>query len=273
MVGAANGFWNNFGQALWDSVPNANDLAHFVIRSVQVIVVLAVTLFLAQRVKGWVARLLGRSRIDPNILALAGNGVFLLVSLLGVFSLLGLFGANWTAILASLSVVTVAIGLAVQDVLKNLVSGVYLLLERPFKIGDQIALRTVAGKVEGIDIRTTVLRTEDGVQVLVPNTIVFSEIVTNQSAYDARRVSLQLTGVQASYQELHQLVSDALEPFDEIANTPAPKVLIQKVEAGALTLTVEFWSRNGNTQLPAILSRLQDVFPDAQIMITANPGA
>jgi small-conductance mechanosensitive channel len=270
MVEATNGFWNSFGKALSDGLPNADDLAQFVIRGVQVIVVLTITLFLAQRIKGWVTRLLGRSRIDPNILALAGNGVFLLILLVGIFCLLGLFGANWTAILASLSVVTVAIGLAVQDVLKNLVSGVYLLLERPFKIGDQIALRTVAGKVEGIDIRTTVLRTEDGVQVLVPNTIVFSEIVTNQSAYGTRRVALQLTGVKADYQELHHLVLEALEPFEEVAHTPAPKVLIQKVDAGSLTIAVEFWTRNGSATVPDILSRLQAVFPAAQMTITAS---
>lgn len=262
--------WRNFRTAFWNGLPKADDLARFLLAGVQMVLILALTLFLAQRVKGWVARLLGRSRMDPNVIALAGNGVYLLFLLLGVSWLLGIFGANWTAVIASLSVVTVAVTLSLQDVLKNLVAGVYLLLERPFKIGDQVALKGVTGQVEGIDIRTTILRTDEGLQVLVPNTIVFTEVVVNRSAYDTRRVSLQLAAIQADFQDLNRLVTDALAPFEEIEHAPAPKVTIQKVEDGATSIGVEYWQRGTAPILPDVLARLKGAFPEADITVVAS---
>src|SRR6266851_7692913 len=70
---------------------------------------------------------------------------------------------------------------AIQDILKNFFSGVYLLLERPFRVGDTIRVKDQLGVVENIGVRTTLLRTSDNVQVLVPNATVFSEVVTNHT--------------------------------------------------------------------------------------------
>jgi small-conductance mechanosensitive channel len=74
-----------------------------------------------------------------------------------------------------------AFSLAVQDILKNFFSGVYLLLERPFRVGDTIRVKDQQGVVENIGVRTTMLRTAENVEVLVPNVMVFTEVVTNHS--------------------------------------------------------------------------------------------
>ncbi len=76
---------------------------------------------------------------------------------------------------------TLAFSLALQDILKNFFSGVYLLLERPFRVGDTIKVKEQTGVVENIGVRTTQLRTVDNVQILVPNATVFSEVVANQT--------------------------------------------------------------------------------------------
>ncbi|MBV9581689.1 MAG: mechanosensitive ion channel [Chloroflexi bacterium] len=94
---------------------------------------------------------------------------------------LGILGVNPTGLVAVLGAVTLAFSLAVQDILKNFFSGVYLLLERPFRVGDTIRVKDQTGVVENIGVRTTQLRTVDNVQVLVPNATVFGEIVSNQT--------------------------------------------------------------------------------------------
>lgn len=267
------GFWHNFVKTLEAHVPDASYLALFIVRLAQVVVVSAVTLIVATVLKRRLARITRRSRINPNVIALAGNGLFVLVLFFGFAWLLALFGASWTAVLASLSVVSVAFGLALQDVLKNFVAGVYLLLEQPFKIGDQIAVKGVTGEVEGIDIRTTVMRTPEGLRVIVPNNIVFTDIVTNRSAYGTRRVSLQLEGVQASFGDLSRLVNDALAPFDEIDRAPAPQITIQTVEDGQATVAVDYWQRGAAPILPDVLSRLKEAFPAAKITIASGGDA
>jgi small conductance mechanosensitive channel len=265
-------FWDSFRDGLLNSLPGGDELARFLIQLLKVAVIVGITLWVAQRAKTWAARLLGRARVPPNVIALLGNGVFVLAILFGLSWLLAALGATWTAVLASLSVVTLAFGLALQDLLKNFVAGVYILLEQPFKIGDQVVVKGVGGAVEGVDIRTTVLRTEEGLRVLVPNNVVFTEIVTNRSAYDTRRVALQLVDARVDFNDLSRLVNDALAPFEAIVRTPAPKATIQKVNNGTATIGVEYWQRGAGADLSDVIARLKERFPEATITVTMADG-
>jgi small conductance mechanosensitive channel len=94
---------------------------------------------------------------------------------------LGILGASPASLVTVAGAVGLAFSLAMQDILKNFFSGVYLLLERPFRVGDTIRVKDQQGMVENIGVRTTMLRTPDNVQVLVPNVMVFTEVVTNHS--------------------------------------------------------------------------------------------
>lgn len=111
-------------------------------------------------------------------------------------ALLTRFGVNTTGILALLSAFTVAIGLAFQDVARNFISGLFMLAERPFTVGDRVMVRSQEGTVQGIDIRTTMLRTDDGSLLMVPNSLMFTEILRNESRYNMRTVSFYITTKQ-----------------------------------------------------------------------------
>lgn len=265
-------FWESFRLGLLGGLPGGNDLAQFLIQLTKFVLIGAITLWVAQRVKGMSGRLLGRSRIAPNVIALSANGAFVLALLFGFSWLLAALGASWTAVFASLSVATVAISLSLQDVLKNFVAGVYLLLEQPFKIGDNLSVKGVAGRVEGIEIRTTILRTDEGQQVLIPNSIIFTEVLTNRSAYNLDRVALRLANVVAPFAELNGLVGAALADFEAIVRTPAPKLTIQKVNGDIATLGVEYWHRGEGAPLAAVLAKLKETFPEAEITVTFVDG-
>ncbi|HEY8599647.1 MAG TPA: mechanosensitive ion channel domain-containing protein [Thermomicrobiales bacterium] len=265
-------FWDSFRAGLLSGLPGGNDLARFLIQLLKIVIIGAITLTVARRVKIWSGRLLGRARVAPNVIALLGNAGFALALLFGISWLLAALGANWTAVLASLSAITVALGLALQDVLKNFVAGIYILLEQPFKIGDRIMIKTVSGEVEGVDIRTTTLRTEEGLRVIVPNNVVLTEIVTNHSAYDTRLVALQLADARVSFQDINRLVHEALAPFPEIVQVPAPRVTIQKATEEQATIGLEYWQRGEGAALPDVIDRLNDVFPDATITVTTADG-
>src|ERR1700730_15118691 len=94
---------------------------------------------------------------------------------------LGMLGVNSVSLVTVAGAVGLAFSLAIQDILKNFFAGVYLLLERPFRVGDTIQVKDQLGVVENIGVRTTTLRTTDNVQVLVPNTVVFAEVVSNHT--------------------------------------------------------------------------------------------
>lgn len=271
-MGALREFWDSFRAGLLTGLPGGSDLARFLLQLLKIAVIGAVTLAVARRAKVWSGHLLNRARLAPNVVALLGNAGFALTLLLGLSWLLAALGATWTAVIASLSAVTVTLGLALQDVLKNFVAGIYLLLEQPFKIGDRIMVKGVSGAVEGIDIRTTTLRTEDGMRVIVPNNVVLTEVVTNRSAYDTNQVALQIADTRVEFQEINERVQAALAPFPAIVQVPAPRVTIQKATDEQATLSLEYWQRGDGAALPDVLSQLRTAFPDATITVTAGGG-
>src|SRR5207244_8363587 len=109
------------------------------------------------------------------------RGLSVAVVVVGTLVVLGILGANPTGVVTVVGAVGLAFSLAIQDILKNFFSGVYLLLERPFRVGDTIRVKDQEGVVENIGVRTTELRTSENVQVLVPNAVVFAEVVTNHT--------------------------------------------------------------------------------------------
>lgn len=147
---------------------------------------IALVIFLSALILGRIARsassrALQRTRADRSTVLLIGRIVFISISVIGALTALGLLGVPWTTVVALTSVLGLATSLAMQDVLKNFVAGIYLLVERPFRVGETVKIRDFVGIVESIDIRTTVLLAENGDRILVPNAILFAEILLNRN--------------------------------------------------------------------------------------------
>src|SRR5438445_480439 len=129
----------------------------------------------------WSGRAMRRARVDTSTQILVKRAISAVFVTVGILVVLGILGFNSTGLLTLAGAVGLAFSLAIQDILKNFFSGVYLLLERPFRVGDTIRVKDQQGVVENIGVRTTELRTSDNVQVLVPNAVVFAEVVTNHT--------------------------------------------------------------------------------------------
>jgi small-conductance mechanosensitive channel len=129
----------------------------------------------------WTGRAMRRARVDTGTQILVKRAMSAAVFTVTLLVVLGILGFNSTGLLTLAGAVGLAFSLAIQDILKNFFSGIYLLLERPFRVGDTIRVKDQQGVVENIGVRTTELRTFDNVQVLVPNAVVFAEVVTNHT--------------------------------------------------------------------------------------------
>jgi len=129
----------------------------------------------------WTGSAMRRARVDTGTQILVKRGLTVAFILVTGATVLGMLGVSPAALVTLLGAVGLAFSLAMQDILKNFFSGVYLLLERPFRVGDTIRVKEQEGVVENIGVRTTMLRTADNVLVLVPNMIVFAEVVANRS--------------------------------------------------------------------------------------------
>jgi small-conductance mechanosensitive channel len=122
-----------------------------------------------------------RTAADPNVRLLTGRLVYGGVLILGLIWILGILGVEQASLIATFGVFGLALSLAMQDILKSFFAGLYLLFERPFLIGDEIQIKEHIGRVENVGFRATSIRTSDNVLVIVPNALVFAEVVSNRS--------------------------------------------------------------------------------------------
>ena len=150
----------------------------YTVRTLWALLVVVVALLIARAVRKATMRSLTRHRAHANATVLLGNLAQVLVLAVGVLAVLAIYtqGAfGW--ILTSFSVIGIVVGLSLQDILKNFFAGLWILVERPFRIGDTIQVGAHTGEVREISFRTTQLRTPDGREVIVPNATLMTEAV------------------------------------------------------------------------------------------------
>src|SRR5438105_13663122 len=151
------------------------------LQALNAVIVVIVALVGHRLAINWTGHAMRRARVDTGTQILVKRAIsvgFFTVTLLVV---LGILGFNSTGLLTLAGAVGLAFSLAIQDILQNFFSGVYLLAQRAFRVGDTIRVKDQQGVVENIGVRTTELRTLENVQGLVPNAVVFAEVVTNHS--------------------------------------------------------------------------------------------
>lgn len=214
----------------------------------------------------------GLTWADPNLRVLAHRlaqfGVLTVTALL----VLAVWGADATAIVAVFGVAGLALSLAFQDVLRNLVAGFYVLLERPFRIGDTIEVKGVgvdaSGRVEDIHLRTTLLRTHTGQRVIVPNAALLAHVLTNRSVYGRELARLRIS--VASTEDLDRVEESVLRTLAECAEAihePEPTTLFESVAAEKSTLRVEFWTSDRLRAEAAVTRRLRRALPQAEVAV------
>jgi small-conductance mechanosensitive channel len=147
----------------------------------QALIVLLVSLVGMRLALNWSGSAMRRGRVDLGTQILIKRGLLVAWLIVTLLVVLGILGVNPAGLVAVAGAVGLAFSLAIQDILKNFFSGVYLLLERPFRVGDTIRVKEQQGVVENVGVRTTLLRTRENVQVLVPNAVVFAEVVSNHT--------------------------------------------------------------------------------------------
>lgn len=234
------------------------------------LVILIVALFVARLVKRWVVHLFARSRVSLNIAVLVGNVLQTLIVVVGVMPFALVFGIDWPALLTVLGAVGLGLSLAMQDLLKNVIAGIYILLEHPFEIGDRISVKEATGVVRSIELRTTILSTDEGLQVVVPNNVVLNEIVTNRSVSNLQKQVIVVQVPNASLTNTSAQISSTLRDFTDIAPSPAPVVALEGVIDGTAKLRVEYWVPFG-THLdltPRVVEALQARFPSANVTVS-----
>lgn len=212
-------------QPLLDSgLAKGLDLATMVLGS---IVLWVVGRFLIGMVRRAVARALDLRHVDPTLTRYVGSSLGVLLNIVLVVAILGVFGVETTTFAGLLAAAGVAIGMAWSGLLSNFAAGAFLLVLRPFKVGDFVEAGGVTGTIQEIGLFATAIDTPDNVRTFVGNNAVFSGTIKNFSQNSYRRVDLvaQLAG-GADHQAAITLLKARLATIPNVKTTPAPDVEI-----------------------------------------------
>jgi small-conductance mechanosensitive channel len=228
-------------QQVQEHLGNGNALAPLVQAVLDGIVIFLIVL-IAGRVLRRVLVAAAERRADPQVHALTRN---LMTIFTWVFAAAGGLVAGGVDVLWVLtfgSIFSLAIGLAFQDLLRNILAGIFILLEKPFRIGDHVAIGDCEGVVQTIALRTTALRTGDGRLAVMPNLTVFTSVILNSTAYAQRRYSITLPVEPGTdLPRLIEAARGALAAAPGVASDPPPSVQPRVEPDGRSVVAASFW--------------------------------
>ncbi len=182
---------------------------------------------------------------------------------LAFLTALSTMGVDIGALIAALGLTSLAVALALKDTIENAITGVLLLIQRPFRVGDVIKVGDVTGTVADVAIRTTNLKTFDGLHVLIPNRHVYNEVITNWTYYPQRRVTLTVgVAYDTDLARAYRVLSDAVASTPGVLADPAPLVTFEGLDESSIRMVFRFWIEWQTTNAADLQTQLTQVIVD-----------
>ncbi len=185
-----------------------------------------------------------RTKLDARLRILISRMLVVVVLGLGILTSFSVIipSFNFGNVIAGLGFSSFVVGFATKDILNNFLSGILILWQQPFHIGDYLFVGKDQGKVEYIGVRATSLRKDDGELVLIPNGDMYSSALTIRGAGAKRRMTLKFcVGFDEPLEQMKSLVREALSGATGVTQDPPPRVLVTDLISDGVNVTVNFW--------------------------------
>jgi len=208
------------------------------------LIVFAIFWFIARGIKSLVKRLTRRHRQARNLGLVLGRLSQGIVILIGLFVALSIVIPSFKAgdLVQLLGISGVAIGFAFRDILQNFLAGILILLTEPFQLDDQIVFKDFEGTVENIQTRATTIRTYDGRRIVIPNSELFTNSVTVNTAFENRRLEYDVgIGYGDDIDWAKQLMLEAISSVEGVLKDPAPDVLVVGLAESTVNIRARWW--------------------------------
>ncbi|BFT31222.1 small-conductance mechanosensitive channel MscS [Alteromonas sp. D210916BOD_24] len=187
-------------------------------------------------------RLMAKSKYDNMLVDFLESIISAILMLFVIVASLDQLGVDTTSLVAILGAAGLAIGLSLQDSLKNFAAGIMLLVFKPFKAGDFVEAGGTAGSIVSIGIFTTTMNTPDNKEIIVPNGNIYGGNITNFSARDTRRVDMIVgIGYEADLLKAKRILEELIAEDDRILDEPAPRVAVSELASSSVNLVVRPW--------------------------------
>ena len=212
------------------------------IKIVAAILIFIIGKWLSRKVTNLLTKLLEKNKIDATLVKFLDSIVYYILLIVVLIAAAGKLGINTTSFLTIVGAAGLAIGLALKDSLSNFASGFMLIMFRPYKIGNFVKVGGVSGTVKSIDIFNTTLHTPDNQKVIVPNSKITSDVITNVTANETRRVDLVI-GI--SYDDdiatAKNILKNIIKDEKRILENPPTTIAVSELANSSVNFVVRPW--------------------------------
>ena len=217
------------------------------LKVVGAILIFIIGKWLARYLSKLVGKILRKNNMDETLTSFMGHITYYTLFLLVLIAAAGQLGINTTSFLTIIGAAGLAVGLALKDSLSNFASGVMLILFRPFKVGDYVTAGGQSGTVESIDIFNTILKTPDNQMVIVPNSSITTDVITNVNARPTRRIDLVVgIGYDDNIGEAKSVLEDLIKADSRILSDPAPTIAVSELADSSVNFVVRPWVKTAD---------------------------
>ena len=231
------------------------DLLPGLLAALVVLVIFLAVSSLASRLLG---KVLERSRVDPGLSQILRPLVKYTILGFGVIMAASQAGLEVGSLLAGVGVAGLAVGLAAQDSLGNFISGVTILLDRPFRVGDRVTIEGTYGQVTHIGLRSVRLRTLEKLDVIFPNREVINSTIVNHTETPDLRLGVPLSiGYREDVREARAALLDGVAGIDGVRREPPPEVVVTALADSGVSLELRLWLEDAANERRMLFEALE----------------
>jgi small conductance mechanosensitive channel len=230
---------------LWTQVQTTG--VSFLIKAVIAIVIFVVGRIIARAIANGIRKLMRAQEVDKILETFVSNLAYWSMMIFIIIAAITQLGIATTSLIAIMGAAGLAIGLALQGSLANFAAGVLIVMFRPYRVGDFVEAAGIAGVVVQVQILTTVLKTGDNKQIVVPNAQIMGSIITNYSANDTRRVDM-VVGV--SYEDdidkVRATIKELIAADERILSDPECLIAVSELADSSVNFNVRPWVKSAD---------------------------
>ncbi len=248
ITSAASGFdWNGIFEFLKKNGIDSGTAVELVKNIIVALIIFYVGRMVIALVVRGLRKIMRKQGIEKTLETFVCNLVRVALLVVVIIAAISQLGIQTTSFIAIFGAAGLAVGLALQGSLSNFAAGVLIVLFRPYKVGDWIEGAGISGSVEQVQILTTVLKTGDNKQVIVPNSQIMGSIITNYSANDTRRVDMVI-GVSYSddIDKVRSTIRELVDADDRILEEPACTIAVSALADSSVNFVVRPWVKTSD---------------------------
>lgn len=212
----------------------------------------AIVIFIVGR---WIARLITKAirtvmhaqDVDKILESFVTNLVYWILMVFVVVAAIDRLGVQTTSLIAVMAAAGLAVGLALQGSLSNFAAGVLIVIFRPYKVGDFVEAAGISGSIIQVQILTTVMKTGDNKEIVVPNGQIMSSIITNYSTHDTRRVDMVIgVSYDDDLDKVRETLKGLIEADGRILKDPECLIAVAELADSSVNFNLRPWVKTGD---------------------------